>query len=1454
MNKKISQFEITNELYFQDAIPIIQNNENKNITISGLTTAFSNIFPTEDKLDELSDKVNAVDTKVENNYKDLDNKIKEGDDTATNNITNTVNSYYDTLNNKIIVLDEKHDKDISEVNITVQDWIDDIDNRSTVDQLHDTLNRLTVAENTITALAETIANGSSSSVTPGYHTQSTATIFPLSGYYKGTDASPLTTTDTLNQALSKLENQVEAISSSSGSLPVIKSGESTAPSDGSIYTSLKVKEDYLNKHGDTADGKVTFLQGIQGGNIFRSGWDGQGASLYPSNSKWNLELDNLFVRGNMTVNELTINEIKAVGGDILVTVADMECTQVDKLSDCYRCYFDDADGTKYNQFLPNDMAICQKFDGKNVKRYWRKVNAVGSNYIDLSLDVCEAGSAIPEAEDKIIQLGHMYEQDEDYNKRMDERRNAIFISAKGINAPRISFYKNIDDFTLADSDGVVRERVVIGGDDTKFVGHIYQTSETGITRVPVYRGVWVQGNTYYYYDQVTHDGSLWICMKSSGTTMEPSDTEDDWQKQVSKGDAGKPSDDVAKWVEITGPRIFVYPDTTYTGQPTPTELNLVANNYGMTNQTYRWVTKTEPEILLSQDKTLSFKYYQMPSNSKTLEIRCYVTDSDGSMYYDDVQVAKIANGAEGADGYYIDLSNYNVTIPYYNDGSAKVDLSSAYTYVTAYKGSKEINITNIVASTIEGTAEVSIYGNEVRLTSLDSALATIQLTITLSDGMVVSKNWYINNNSDGADGYNGEDAQYVYMSGEQYFHYSYTTTGSLVCNPSSITLTADAFNIISPKYKWYWSIAGSYDWQVLTNEVSKTLVVSPNGTYFSNNRKEISFKCEVYNNTASYFDFMTINKVYDGDTVYRATLQNEATTVPADENGKVTSYSSATTTTRLIYGSNEITAYTLSIKLKLGTGATFSVDNSTKTVKCTKIPDSVDTAIAEVSFTYNNTVVDKVDFVVTKAKTGKKGEDGSSSISIYCNSTSQPNRPTYTTIPSSSSTWTTDPKYSTSYITWVSTGYSKKDGTIVVGSDGYRWSTPIPHSGLNGVDGYSISSVTAYYTKVNEGSTPNSSTTGTTNVPTPEVGKVIFIRYKVSYTDPNKSDTWTNWVRVSGFQGEQGIDGPALNFRGEWVSGNTYRWPSAANLRDVVYYNKNYYAVASKDSSVTSTPGSSGWVAFQSFTNIATGLLFAEEATIAGWSFNNNYFYSNSKCVCFNGSDTEVGGAYSDQVPFLAAGNGTGATGAVYNSSTKQYEINKNANLRLYPTGIIRLGNSGVEVCGIAGTGNSDSDVRFWAGHSDRVQAPFRVTQGGSVYANNAYVKGEINCKKLTVSDYSTYGGPGVVCICHYNGHSFWNKYSVNGKSVSGISTTSTGYFTVTHNIGNLNYIAYVIGNTFRGYIDGVNKGSDTGSFIGSSRCTEISTNSCKMHIKNTDNKDDSPDYSKAIDIIFLSY
>ena len=66
-----------------------------------------------------------------------------------------------------------------------------------------------------------------------------------------------------------------------------------------------------------------FFKGIQVVQTFREGFLGEGASLWPINGRWKLEVDDLFVRGRMTVNELLVNEIKATGGDILVSVADL---------------------------------------------------------------------------------------------------------------------------------------------------------------------------------------------------------------------------------------------------------------------------------------------------------------------------------------------------------------------------------------------------------------------------------------------------------------------------------------------------------------------------------------------------------------------------------------------------------------------------------------------------------------------------------------------------------------------------------------------------------------------------------------------------------------------------------------------------------------------------------------------------------------------------------------------------------------------------------------------------------------------------------------------------------------------------------------------------------------------------------------------------------------------------
>jgi hypothetical protein len=75
--------------------------------------------------------------------------------------------------------------------------------------------------------------------------------------------------------------------------------------------------------------------------------------------------------------------------------------------------------------------------------------------------------------------------------------------------------------------------------DIIMTGLIFQVDEiTGQTvRVPLDKGEWVSGK-YAYYDRVSHNGALWLCVDDNGTTTEPSDDNPAWLKQVAEGTAG----------------------------------------------------------------------------------------------------------------------------------------------------------------------------------------------------------------------------------------------------------------------------------------------------------------------------------------------------------------------------------------------------------------------------------------------------------------------------------------------------------------------------------------------------------------------------------------------------------------------------------------------------------------------------------------------------------------------------------------------------------------------------------------------------------------------------------------------------------------------------------------------------------------------------------------------------
>jgi hypothetical protein len=80
-------------------------------------------------------------------------------------------------------------------------------------------------------------------------------------------------------------------------------------------------------------------------------------------------------------------------------------------------------------------------------------------------------------------------------------------------------------------------------------GTIRQISSDGVTEVPVpaFKGKW-KSDTYWYYDEVTHNGSTWICIEST-TTQEPSDSSTDWLKSISKGEDGASGKGVKSIVE-----------------------------------------------------------------------------------------------------------------------------------------------------------------------------------------------------------------------------------------------------------------------------------------------------------------------------------------------------------------------------------------------------------------------------------------------------------------------------------------------------------------------------------------------------------------------------------------------------------------------------------------------------------------------------------------------------------------------------------------------------------------------------------------------------------------------------------------------------------------------------------------------------------------------------------------
>lgn len=213
------------------------------------------------------------------------------------------------------------------------------------------------------------------------------------------------------------------------------------------------------------------------------------------------------------------------------------CFDSDAATDAaaYRCYFHQDDGTTAttNLWEVGDQARCQtfnikegKYKGVSNRRYWRFVRKVGEDYIDLSATDCEEGSDIPQVGDALVQFG---------SRTNTDRMSLIYVVVNGDDAPAIIWYDGVNSYTLKNKrTAIVSPKEVVF--NTRMFKLVNDNGEK-VTTVAE-RGEWAQGKEYFYYDRVSHNGRLWLCIAPEGVavTEEPSEHSDKWLLQVDKGD------------------------------------------------------------------------------------------------------------------------------------------------------------------------------------------------------------------------------------------------------------------------------------------------------------------------------------------------------------------------------------------------------------------------------------------------------------------------------------------------------------------------------------------------------------------------------------------------------------------------------------------------------------------------------------------------------------------------------------------------------------------------------------------------------------------------------------------------------------------------------------------------------------------------------------------------------
>lgn len=333
------------------------------------------------------------------------------------------------------------------------------------------------------------------------------------------------------------------------SIYVIKSYDSTTPTDYNVYSAKKVEDSFLHKDKeDKALSLISFMRGLLVGYFSTL----SGGSWTPdTEGRSHLITDYLEVRMKAIFEELVIKKTSTIGGkEIISPAGGVAAYKVDEVTvtykevsqKAYRCYFlAEQDGDKVdNDFAMEDQVRSESFN-LNAGKYhktgnhflWRLVigrdeepvalEGKKYHYIDLSETDCATGSDVPMKGDVLSQCG---------NRSDPMRQSCLVFSAVDTYAPCLALYYGINSYSF-DNKEYVEYGVDKSGDKPKAFFRSYGDAYIGDrpTKDNNY-----EGDSYVKYDseqkKVSIKAELSVKSTLQGNTLE--ETFKDIQKQFDR--------------------------------------------------------------------------------------------------------------------------------------------------------------------------------------------------------------------------------------------------------------------------------------------------------------------------------------------------------------------------------------------------------------------------------------------------------------------------------------------------------------------------------------------------------------------------------------------------------------------------------------------------------------------------------------------------------------------------------------------------------------------------------------------------------------------------------------------------------------------------------------------------------------------------------------------------------